>query len=213
MLHQRVTVIAGAPPGDEDGGSPFSELQGPPPTVDGGPVRVLTLLKINDIDVGDAAAVENHSLCTVSGWLHVEWSDPRVCRPSNARVTLGRAWRPDLRVLNSASEAAAPLIGDQTEALVLRHGWLLATVRVQCRVRVTKHDSGSHAVRLRLGSHLLTSEDVMFHPLDEAVDVTHLTGNDRFGARRTSLVADTFQARHFGGEFVTFSSIVATIVF
>ena len=77
----------------------------------------------------------------------------------------------------------------------------------------TRRRSGSHAVRLRLGSHLLTSEDVMFHPLDEAVDVTHLTGNDRFGARRTSLVADTFQARHFGGEFVTFSSIVATIVF
>ena len=200
-------MAAASAPGADEGSVLLGELQEPPPTTDGGPVRVRLLLKISDMEVATAGRRE---VCTVTGWLHVEWSDPRVCRPSNGRARLGSAWRPDLHVLNALSSDTGPLLGDQTEVRVMKTGWVMAVVRLRCSVHFITTESNAE-IQLKLGSHMFPADEVMFCPLDSSVDITQCHDSRYDDVLGTSLVEATYTSRYFGGEMATFSSVVATL--
>ena len=171
------------------------------------------------IKVGVSVKLYHHywpdQTATVSGWLHVTWLAPEFPKiPAETKYevrSLRDMWRPDIRVLNSLSNAD-PLLSDDTKVRIGHDGDVKAVVRLQCRVPVTYMDLPRRCfIQIRLGSLLISAEDMVFEVLKEAVD---LSGSPDLGYPRVAVVnsvrAVEFNSKNFTDDGV-YSSIIITL--
>ena len=184
----------------------------PPRPVVGTPVEVFVGLTIDDIYYSPKTGVSiPETVITATGWLRVEWCNFNMGYSSDtAREKLGGQWRPDIRLLNSVS-VAEPLLNDNTEVLCLPHGWVLAKVQVQFRVR--PRGASTTNMCFRLGSYTSSTQEIALTPIAEVPDIgEHAVGYFGYCSIQASMTTEEERMRAMSGDDVVYDRLIVSIV-